>query len=103
MNTNIYVDNLAAGTTETALTDLFSTYGNVVGVKIVVDRTRPEPSAFGFVTMVTPEGARAAVQALNGMAIGAHALAASEAWPAEVRSSSGKGRRDPHRRTSKLF
>ena len=60
MNNKIYVDNLAETTTERELMDLFSAYGNVVDVNIAVDRTSHKPRGFGFVTMMTPEGTRAA-------------------------------------------
>ena len=66
MNTRIYFINLPNSVTEKELTDLFSTYGNVVDVHIVIDRAHPEPHGRGFVTMITTEGARAAVQALGG-------------------------------------
>ena len=59
MNTKIYVDNLATATTEHELMNLFSVYGNVADVNIAVDRANHKPRGFGFVTMVTPEGARA--------------------------------------------
>jgi RNA recognition motif-containing protein len=78
MNTKIQVANLAVATTESELTALFAPYGNVVSASVAVDRTRNEPRGFGFVTMVTPEGAQAAIQALNGKAFGANTLAASE-------------------------
>ncbi len=38
MHNKVYVDNLAAVTTERDLIDLFSPYGNVAGVNIAVDR-----------------------------------------------------------------
>ena len=66
MTTKIYVENIAPATTENELKDLFSTYGNVAEVNIVLDRTCQKPRSFGFVTMVTAEGARAAIQALHG-------------------------------------
>ena len=81
MNTKIYFDNVAATTTERELMDLFSTYGNVVDVHIVIDRAHPEPHGRGFVTMITTEGARAAVQALGGKAFGSGILTLSEAPP----------------------
>jgi len=98
MNTKVYVDNLATGTTERELMDLFSTYGNVADVHIALDRSNQEPRRFGFVLMVTPEGARAAIQALNGQRIGTSALIASE-----VRAGSPNGRRIPRRLISHLF
>jgi cold-inducible RNA-binding protein len=95
MNNQVYVDNLAAVTTERELMDLFSAYGNVMDVNIAVDRASQKPRGFGFVTMATPEGARAAIQALNGKAIGTCTLTVSAAWPREARASSPNGRRSP--------
>ncbi len=95
MNTKVYVDNLAAATTENDLMDLFSPYGNVVEVSIRLDRANHRPRGFGFVTMATPEGARSAIQALNGKAIGTCTLTASEAWPHEEHNSSSNGRPGP--------
>lgn len=83
MNKKIYVDNLAGITTESDLLKLFSTYGNVAEVNIPIDRANHRSRGFGFVTMVTSKGARAAIQALNGKAIGTCTLTASEAWPHE--------------------
>jgi RNA recognition motif-containing protein len=103
MNTKIYVDNLAAVTTERQLIELFSVYDNVVNVSIAVDRTSRKPRGFGFVTMVTSEGARAAIQALNGKMIGANRINASEAWPDEEHANSRNRLRKPRRLTSYLF
>ena len=103
MSTKIYLDNLAAGTMEHELIGLFSAYGNVVDVNIAVDRRSPEPRGFGFVTMVTSDGARAAIQALNGKTMGTSLLTASEACPNEERASPSNGRRAPRRRASQLF
>jgi RNA recognition motif-containing protein len=85
MNTKIYVENLADATTETELMDLFSTCGNVADVNIAVDADR-KSRCFARVTMVTPEGARAAIQALNGKTVGTATLAVSEWWssPASI-------------------
>jgi RNA recognition motif-containing protein len=103
MNTIIYFDNLAVTVTESALTDLFSAYGDVINVSIAVDRTNPRPRSFGFVTMATPEGARAAIQALNGKAIGTETLAVSEAWPDEDRAIARSQQRIPRRQMSHLY
>ena len=84
MNTKIYVDNLAAITTERELKEQFSAYGNVIDVNIAADQASHKPRGFGFVTMATSEGARSAIQALNGKAIGTCTLTASEAWPHEA-------------------
>jgi cold-inducible RNA-binding protein len=93
MITKIYVDNLAPDTTKNELMNVFSPYGNVMEVNVAVDHTSQKPRGFGFVTMVTPEGARAAIRALNGKPIGTCTLTASEAWPREERASAPNGRR----------
>ena len=103
MNTKIYVDNLAEATQERELVDLFSAFGNVVSVNIVVDRTSNKPRGFGYVTMVTPEGALAAVQGLNGKAIGANTLRVSEAWPDQERARLPIRRQSPRSRPGHLF
>jgi len=87
----VYVDNLATVTTERELIDLFSPYGNVAEVNIAVDRANHKSRGFGFVTMATSEGARSAIQALNGKAVGTCPLTVSEAWPHEERTSSSGG------------
>ena len=91
MNTKVYVDNLAAATTESDLRKLFSAYGNVMDVNIVADRADHKPRGFGFVTMATSEGARAAIRALHGKEIATHNLIVSEAWLHEERTSSSGG------------
>jgi RNA recognition motif-containing protein len=83
MNKKVYVDNLAEMTTESDLLKLFSPYGNVVEVNIRIGRANHRSRGFGFVTMVTSKGARAAIKALNGKAIGTCTLTASAAWPHE--------------------
>jgi RNA recognition motif-containing protein len=79
MNAKIYVENFAADITESELTELFSAYGNVADVNIAFD-SDGKSRGFGRVTMVTSEGARAAIQALNGKTVGAATLAVAEWW-----------------------
>ncbi len=86
MNTKVYVDNLTAATTERDLGDWFAPYGNVAQVNLCTDRLSGRSRGFGFVTMATPEGARSAIQALNGKVIGTCTLSVSAAWPNEQRT-----------------
>lgn len=79
MNTKLYVGNLAPATTETDLQGLFSEHGNVAEVNLGLDHHSRRPLGFAFVTMATPQGAQAAIQALNGKELGARALTVSEA------------------------
>jgi len=100
MNAKIYVENLAADTTESELIDIFSVHGNVADVNIAFDADR-KSRCFGCVTMVTPEGARAAIQALNGKTIGTATLAVSEWWSS--RGPDARNERNPRRGASRLY
>jgi len=96
MNTKIYFNNLPDSVTENDLTDLFSTYGNIVNVHIATDRA-------GFVTMITPEGARTAIEALNGKALSSGTLILSEKWWKEESANSMTNPSGPRRRASHLY
>jgi len=96
MYTRIYFDNLPRTVTETELMDLFSAHGNVVNVHIATDRA-------GFVTMITPEGAQAALQSLNGKALGSGTLTLSEASPNQEPVRSANRRTLPLRTVSHLY
>ena len=93
MNTKLYVGNLSYDTTENDLQDLFSQHGPVSEVVILQDRETGRGRGFGFVTMGTPEGAQAAIQALNGKEVQGRALTVNEARPREERSGGGGGGR----------
>lgn len=103
MNTKVYFDNLPATVTEKELMELFSVHGNVVDVHIVVSRTGLEARSYGFVTMITPEGARAAIQSISGRAFGTGTAILSEAGPIEEVVDSKNGRMNPQRMMSRLF
>lgn len=92
MNTKLYVDNLTAATTASDLRDLFAAHGNVADVNVSLDRINGRSRRFGFVTMATPEGARSAMDALNGKTVGTDSLSVSEAWPHEQRTTPPRGR-----------
>jgi RNA recognition motif-containing protein len=96
MNTKLYFANLPKTVTVTELTELFSAYGNIVNVHIATDRA-------GFVTMITPEGARAAIQALNGKVLSSGVLALSEVWPKVEPVQLTNSPTGPRRRISYLY
>ena len=77
MNTKLHVSNLAPTTTEADLHGLFSEHGNVAEVNLLMVRDRRRSLGTAVVTMATPQGAEAAIQALNGKDVAAHALTVS--------------------------
>lgn len=79
MSTKIYVGNLPWRVTDAQLTQLFSTHGEVTDARVVTDRETGRSRGFAFVTMSTPDAARAAIAALNGHSMEGRALVVNEA------------------------
>ena len=61
----IYVGNIAYTMTVEELKELFVVYGNVTGVKIIVDKQTGKSKGYGFVEMERDEEGDAAIRALN--------------------------------------
>ncbi|PWR72170.1 RNA recognition motif domain-containing protein [Methanospirillum lacunae] len=82
----LYVGNLSYSTKENELSDLFSTYGQVVSAKII------ENKGFGFVEMGSSDEAQAALDALNNADFGGRTLKIDEARPMQPRTNFGDNR-----------
>ena len=96
MNTKLYVGNLASTVAEKDLQGLFSPHGNVADVNLPVERASGRSRGFGVVTMATPQGARAALLALNGKELGTRVLTVTEARAREGGAASDRaGRKSP--------
>lgn len=89
--TNLYVGNMAFSTTEERLREVFSQYGTVTKVQLIMDRESGRPRGFAFVEM--SDGADQAIQALNGTQLDGRALTVNEAKPREDRGGGGGGGR----------
>ncbi len=89
MSTRIYVGNLPYSTTDEQLSQLFTTYGDVSEVSIVVDRATGQSKGFAFVQMESDEAARDAIAGVNGTQIDGRTLRVNEAQARPERSSSG--------------
>ena len=96
-SSKLYVSNLAYTTSETNLQDIFAAHGAVIEVKIPIDRESGRPRGFAFVTMATPESAKAAILALNGSTVGERTLTVNEAKPREDRLPFNSSGRDSRR------
>ena len=87
MNTKLYVGNLSFDVTENDLQDVFAEHGPVQEVNLIMDKVSQRPRGFAFVTMQTPEGAQAAITALNGSQWHGRNMTVNEAKPREDRGS----------------
>jgi cold-inducible RNA-binding protein len=89
MSTKLYVGNLSFDVTENDLRDMISPLGPVNEINVVMDRVTGQPRGFAFVTMNTEDGAKNAIQSLNGKEWRGRALTVNEARPREERSGGG--------------
>lgn len=71
----LYVGNLTYSVTNEQLKELFSNYGEVKEVNVIVGR------GFGFVEMSSPSEAEKAKEALNGSDLEGRTLKVDEARP----------------------
>jgi RNA recognition motif-containing protein len=85
LSKNIYVGNLSWSTSNSDLNAMFSQYGQVTSANVIEDRDTGRSRGFGFVEM-DEEGARKAIQALNGSDFQGRSLKVNEAQPRESRS-----------------
>lgn len=80
MGTRLYVGNIPYSTTDQDLRTLFGQNGRTVTeVKIVSDRETGQSRGFAFVEMAKQEEALAAIQELNGAAMGGRSIVVNEA------------------------
>ena len=83
---NMYVSNLSFHTTEEDLRKLFSAFGNVNSVKIILDRESGQSRGFGFVEMNVATEAQEAMKNLNSKEIEGRVLSVSVAKEKAPRS-----------------
>ena len=62
---NIYVGQLPFDVTENDLKELFSEFGEIASINLVMDRYSGRPRGFGFVDMPSNAEADTAIKALN--------------------------------------
>ena len=89
---NIFVGNLAFSTTDHDLRQLFEPYGVVDTINIITDRYTGQSRGFGFVDMPDSAAAKAAIQGLQGQALGGRTLNVNEAKPREPRREPSRPR-----------
>ncbi len=88
---NIFVGNLSYTSGEDSIRSLFTPYGEVESVKVIVDRETGRSRGFGFVEMPNDDEARTAVESLDGQELEGRALRINEARPRQDRRTGGAG------------
>ena len=82
---NIFIAGLNYNMREAELGELFAEYGEVVSVKIIMDRETGRSKGYGFVEMADDEAGDKAIAALNEVDMDGKTLSVSVARPREER------------------
>jgi RNA recognition motif-containing protein len=85
---NIYVSNLGFGVQNDELKKLFTPYGEVSSVNVIIDKVTNRSRGFGFVDMPNTTAAENAIKELNGVSMEGRTIKVNEAKPREDRSKS---------------
>jgi cold-inducible RNA-binding protein len=93
MNTKLFVGNLGFEVTENDLQDVFAAFGPVSEVNLITDRATGRSRGFAFVTMATPEAAKAAIEGATGKMLKGRDLKVNEARAREEGGGGGGGGR----------
>jgi RNA recognition motif-containing protein len=78
---NLYVGNLSYNVTEEELRELFSEYGKVSSVSLIMDKFSGKSKGFGFVEMLDNSEADKAIKALNESAFKGRNIKVNQAKP----------------------
>jgi RNA recognition motif-containing protein len=89
----LYVGNLPYNMSDSELEQVFSQFGTVQSVQIIMDRDTGRSRGFAFVEMSSSDEGQAAIAALHDKDVGGRKLTVNEARPREERSSGGGGGR----------
>jgi RNA recognition motif-containing protein len=85
----LFVGNLPWSMTEDQLTELFSQHGELVSVKLIIDKMSGRSKGIAFVEYATEEMANQAMEAVNGMEVEGRALVVNVARPFQPRERVG--------------
>jgi RNA recognition motif-containing protein len=94
---NMYVSNLSFQTTEETLNNLFSKFGTVSSVRIILGRETQQSRGFAFVEMPSEAESNAALSALNNKEVEGRSMNVSIAREKPERGSSFQKRNDNRR------
>lgn len=73
-SSKLFVGGLSWGTDDNALREAFSSFGEVIDAKVVMDRETGRSKGFGFVSFTSTADAESALQSMDGRALGGRML-----------------------------
>src|SRR5688572_11538053 len=87
----LFVAKLPQNVTSERLKAMFESYGNVLDAKVITDRDTGMSKCYGFVEMSSEEGAKAAIENLNGVEMEGKEVLVKESDPAPRSNDRGRG------------
>ncbi|PLY13963.1 MAG: RNA-binding protein [Sedimenticola sp.] len=88
----LYVGNFPYTVTEAQLRDIFSAYGEIEDLAMIMDRETGRPKGFAFITFATQQAAEKALEQ-NGKDVGGRALKVNMATEKPGGGRGGRPRR----------
>jgi RNA recognition motif-containing protein len=82
---DIYVGNLPYEINEETLREVFSEFGSVEKVNVIMDRDTGRAKGFAFITMPDSEEAQNAIKSLDGNSVEGREMKVNQAKPREER------------------
>ncbi|KAM3249765.1 glycine-rich RNA-binding protein 4, mitochondrial-like isoform X1 [Capsicum annuum] len=89
MSTKLFVGGLSYGTDDQSLKEAFTSFGDVVDAKVIVDRDTGRSKGFGFVNFTDGESAKEAMSAMDGHDLQGRNIRVSLAQERAPRSGGG--------------
>lgn len=101
MANRLFVGSLAFSVTNEELEAFFAEAGTVASAEVIIDRATKRSKGYGFVEMETEEGAKAAIEQLDGQELNGRPIAVDHAKPKSTTdrrpAGGGNGGRPPRR------
>jgi len=91
-NKKLFVGNLPFSATEDELREAFGQYGEIVDLKLIIDRMTGRSKGFAFVEFADEATAGAAIEGTNGKDMGGRAMVVNVARPPAPREDRGPRR-----------
>ncbi len=98
MSKRLYVGNMSYSTTQETLASLFSSYGDVISVNIIVDRDTSQSKGFGFVEMDDAANCDKAISELAGKEVDGRKIRVNYAEEKKAQDRSNFNRNRAYRR-----
>ena len=99
---NIFVAKLSPGTDADGLKELFSSFGEVVTTKVIMDRDTGRSKCFGFVEMAKDQDGMQAIEDLNDSEFDGNTIVVKKSDP-KPESSGNNYRTDDRQRSNNRY